>query len=247
MAASIPALVNPPLLVWAREQSGFAPQQVARKLGLSSPTRLDAWEKGDRKPTIRQAQKLAAIYRRPLGLFYLPMPPALPPLATKYRRLSGVRPGSESPELRLALRQMSHRREIAVELVPELGQRQEPFALEAKLGENPELVGAHLRSALGIAVASQVEWANEYRAWRGVPRSRNGECWCSSSRRSPLGWTPASTRRRSSVCGRPLQRVSAESTPDERLFAYAERARSAPDSAEQVQRGCLDGRRKRLR
>ncbi len=70
MAASIPALVNPPLLVWARQESGFAPEEVARKLGQKDRRRIDAWERGERKPTMRQAQQLARIYHRPLGVFY---------------------------------------------------------------------------------------------------------------------------------------------------------------------------------
>jgi hypothetical protein len=30
MPTSVPALVNPPLLVWAREQSGYEPEPVAK-------------------------------------------------------------------------------------------------------------------------------------------------------------------------------------------------------------------------
>jgi hypothetical protein len=36
MTASIPALVNPPLLVWAREESGYTPEVAAKRLRVRS-------------------------------------------------------------------------------------------------------------------------------------------------------------------------------------------------------------------
>ena len=120
MAASVPALVNPSLLTWAREQSGYSPGPVAKRLNVK-PERLLAWERGELKPTVRQAQALARFYHRPFGLFFLPQPPVLPPLAAEYRRLPGVTPGVESPDLRVALRGMSLRRDVALELLEEMG------------------------------------------------------------------------------------------------------------------------------
>jgi len=95
MATSTPALVNPTLLAWAREQSGYAPEPVAKRLSVKVD-RFLAWERGDRKPTVRQVEALAKVYHRPFGLFFLPQPPELPPLAAEYRRLPGVTPGVES-------------------------------------------------------------------------------------------------------------------------------------------------------
>jgi transcriptional regulator with XRE-family HTH domain len=120
MAASISALVNPVLLSWARQESGYPTETVARRLNVK-PERLLAWERGELKPTVRQAQGLAKLYHRPLGVFFLPQTPALPPLAAEYRRLSGMKPGVESPEFRLAVRLMSLRREVGLDLSEELG------------------------------------------------------------------------------------------------------------------------------
>lgn len=165
MTASIPALVNPPLLVWAREQSGYAPEPVAKRLSVK-PERLLAWESGDLKPTIRQAQELAKFYQRPFGLFFLPQPPQLPRLATEYRRLPGVEPGAESPELRLALRVMSHRREVALELGEELGNATAKFNTAAHLAQSAGDVGKDLRQLLGISIREQSEWKDDWEAWR---------------------------------------------------------------------------------
>src|SRR5438445_10764685 len=120
MAARIPALVNPPLLVWAREEAGYSLEKAAERTGFSVE-KLRAWETSEAKPTLRQAERLAQFYHRPYSVFCLSAPPATRPLAAEYRRLPGVQPGKESPELRLALRQMIYRRTVALRLRAELG------------------------------------------------------------------------------------------------------------------------------
>ena len=165
MRTSTPALVNPTVLTWARQESGYPPEPVAKRLNVK-PERLLAWERGELKPTVRQAQDLAKFYRRPFGVFFLPQPPALPPLAAEYRRLPGVRPGVESPEFRLALRVMSQRREVALELSEELGVRVEDFGFTAHLSETTAAVGARLREALGITADEQLGWTSDWQAWR---------------------------------------------------------------------------------
>ena len=165
MAPLVPALVNPPLLTWAREQSGYALDPIAKRLDVKVE-RLLEWERGDRKPTVRQVESLAKFYHRPFGVFFLPQPPDLPPLAAEYRRLPGVTPGVESPELRLAIRTMSQRREIALDLADELGAPMPAFQMTAHLHENPVEVGARLRASLGLTIAEQLAWRDEWQAWR---------------------------------------------------------------------------------
>lgn len=163
--AAIPADVNPVLLVWAREQSGYSTEVVAKRLGVKND-RLVAWEHGDLQPTVRQVQELARFYHRPFGVFFLPQPPTIQPLAAEYRRLPGVRPGVESPEFRLAVRVMSRRREVALELNEELGITVPEFTTAAQVAEDPAVVGRRVRTLLGIPVEEQLGWRDEWQAWR---------------------------------------------------------------------------------
>ena len=156
--------VNPSILTWAREESGYAVDRVARRLQVKEE-RVAAWEKGERQPTLRQLEQLARFLHRPFSVFFLPRPPQLPPLAADYRRLPGVEPGHESPELRLALRQMLTRRENALNLMEELGEPVREFSLNAHLRETAIVVGQRLRSAIGVDVATQIGWTNEWQAW----------------------------------------------------------------------------------
>ena len=165
MRTSTTALVNATVLTWARQESGYPPEPVAKRLNVK-PERLLAWERGEIKPTVRQTQDLAKFYHRPFGVFFLPEPPALPPLAAEYRRLPGIRPGIESPEFRLALRVMSQRREVALELREELGLPLEEFQFSAHLSEGTAAVGTRLRKFLGVTSDEQLSWTSDWQAWR---------------------------------------------------------------------------------
>ena len=165
MPTAIPAEVNPALLMWAREQSGYPPNFVAKRIGVKVE-RLEAWERGDLKPTVRQARELAKYYHRPFGVFFLPQPPSVPPLAAEYRRLPGVRPGVESPEFRLAVRLMLQRREVALELAEELGATWSEFKATAHISEGPTTVGRRVRDVLGLSIERQLAWRDEWQAWR---------------------------------------------------------------------------------
>ena len=156
---------NKLLLAWAREESGYELEQVASRLKVKEE-RVSSWEKGELQPTLKQLEKLAHFFHRPLSVFFLPQRPQLPPLAAEYRRLPDVDPGHESPELRLALRQMLTRRENALNLMTELGEPIPEFSLRANLRESPADVGARMRQATGIDVAAQFAWSDGWEAWR---------------------------------------------------------------------------------
>ena len=164
MSARQTVAINPRLLAWAREESGIATDRVARRMQVKTE-RVEAWEQGERQPTMRQVEELARFLHRPLSVFFLQKPPQLPPLAAEYRRLPGIQPGHESPELRLGLRQMLTRRENALNLMGELGEPTVEFPLRANLNEAPAAVGNRLRASIRITINEQLEWQNEWRAW----------------------------------------------------------------------------------
>jgi Zn-dependent peptidase ImmA (M78 family) len=170
MAERIPALINPAMLVWAREEAGYTVEIAAVRSGYPLK-KLAAWERGEAQPTLRQAENLAKIYDRAFSLFSLPDPPKLPPLAAEYRRLPGVTPGAESPELRVAVRRLVQRRRLALHLYAELGDDPPDFLLRALLNENTETVGQRLRESLDVPHSEQIGWISEYAAYRSWRRA----------------------------------------------------------------------------
>jgi len=103
MARGIPALVQPALLIWARQSAGIALEEAARKAHVDVEV-LSKWEEGEALPSIPQLRKLGEIYKRPLAVFFLSEPPQGFDPQREFRRLPGVTPQNESSELRLALR-----------------------------------------------------------------------------------------------------------------------------------------------
>lgn len=61
---------------------------------------------------------------------------------------------------------MLQRREVAIQLNEELGFALPEFRTVAHISEGPVAVGERLRDALGVPVAEQLAWRDEWQAWR---------------------------------------------------------------------------------
>lgn len=115
VAASIPALVEPALLRWARETIDLEPVAASRKLDLPDD-RVAAWEAGEAQPTIAQLRKVAKLYRRSLGVFFLPEPPQGFDTLRDFRRHEGAAAGAWSPGLHADYRRAHAQRDYMLEL-----------------------------------------------------------------------------------------------------------------------------------
>lgn len=168
MSKSIPALVKPELLVWARESAGYTLEKAAAMAQFDALS-VQEWERGHDVPSISALRKLGEVYKRPLAVFFLSEPPARFDAQREFRRLPEILPGTASPELLLALRWAVFRREAAMELHRLNGEH--PYRIRAKL--HPEMeaedAGGQIRKLLGISWQTQLDWTGEYpalNAWR---------------------------------------------------------------------------------
>jgi Zn-dependent peptidase ImmA (M78 family)/transcriptional regulator with XRE-family HTH domain len=167
MPRSIPALVKPALLIWARERSGIKLEQVAAKMSINVDV-LREWESGqNERPSIAQVRKLGEIYKRPLAVFFLQEPPTDFDAQREFRRLPGVTPQNESPEMRVALRAALFRREAARDLYEQLGEPIPVFEGKASPKEDSEAVGRRIRDTLGISWDAQLAWPSAHAALNG--------------------------------------------------------------------------------
>jgi Zn-dependent peptidase ImmA (M78 family)/DNA-binding XRE family transcriptional regulator len=88
---TVEALITPKVVRWARQRARLSTAEVAKRISVSQPDRLDAWEQegSEDRPTFRQAQHLADVLHVPFGYLFLSEPPTeelpLPDLRTKYR------------------------------------------------------------------------------------------------------------------------------------------------------------------
>lgn len=154
------ALVRPEMLIWAREAAGMSLEVAAQKLRVPIE-KLKSWEMGNSSPTVKQAHILAHVYQQPFAVFYLPRPPAKKyPKVKDYRKLPKTRQGAISPELILEIRRAAERREIALELLGEKQASPPAFPLQAKLTNDPEMLGIFIREKLYIEFTKQSTWRN---------------------------------------------------------------------------------------
>jgi Zn-dependent peptidase ImmA (M78 family)/transcriptional regulator with XRE-family HTH domain len=165
----IQAIVRPQMLIWAREMAGLSISDVARKARVTEE-RLESWEQGERRPTVKQLRKLAQVYKRPLAAFYLQKPPPEPSPLHDFRRLSPEADGKLSPELRVAIRLSRYRHRVALDLF-EIVEGKPPKTVlpVASTSEDPEEIGARIRQLLEVTPKMQVAWGDgheAFRAWR---------------------------------------------------------------------------------
>lgn len=113
--ASTRAYVTPEVLRWARESIGYEVGDAAARIGVK-PEKLEGAESGDLMLTLRQAEKAAALYQRPLAALFLPEPPTEEPQEAQFRRLPGAPEPPWPPEMQLLARRVRDRQEAAVEL-----------------------------------------------------------------------------------------------------------------------------------
>jgi Zn-dependent peptidase ImmA (M78 family)/transcriptional regulator with XRE-family HTH domain len=172
---SLKGLLNPDLLVWAREASHLDVAAVARRMQVPE-ARIQAWEAGDQVPTLAQLRRLAAVYKRSVGVFFLEQRPATPPQPADFRRVELSIPHLMSTDLANGIREAEAKREAALDIYAQWEEEPPAFQLLieppdlAPLGR-PEDVAQRLTEKLGVSMAARRSWATEYdalNAWKAA-------------------------------------------------------------------------------
>ncbi len=168
MSSRIPALATPKLIEWARRKAGLSRDEIARHLKVP-PDRVAEWEEGSSNPTVIQLRRFGRLVRRPLAFFYLPEPPHDFDAIRDFRRVAGLEPEPESPELLFAIRSAHDRRSIALDLMEDLGEEPETHLPTARLIDEPEELAISIRNGLGYDFQAANRWSSFYEAlnfWR---------------------------------------------------------------------------------
>ena len=175
MAPGSPVVsVNPSVLKWARESSGWTIQEISKKLKVD-PHALQKWESGEQPTTLAKLEGLANFYKRPLAAFFLPRPPEEPPRPADFRSLPERR-GQFTRKTVLVIRRATRLQSVAGELTENLGRDNRALTGRVTLRENPEQIALQQRNELGVTVQEQVPWRDEYQAfegWRNAVQAKN--------------------------------------------------------------------------
>jgi len=158
--------INPSILAWARETAGFGIDEAAEKLGLSSSEKassaekLEAFEKGEIKPTRNQLLKLATLYRRPLTTFYKNTPPRIADRGEDFRTLPGPVSPRDNALLDALLRDVRARQDLVRSILEDDDDIHSlDFIGSLQVGQSATTAAAQIKVALGI---EQDNWTSAF-------------------------------------------------------------------------------------
>lgn len=114
MASTIKISINPNLLQWAREESGFGIKEIADKLKIHQERYLN-WEKNGTDIPLGKLKELAKQFKRQLAIFFLPQTPPRVKMPGDFRNLQLTSKGL-SKEIKLAVRRSHKYLELAREI-----------------------------------------------------------------------------------------------------------------------------------
>lgn len=143
------AFITPQLVRWARERDDLTVENAAKRLN-TSPDKLESWEEGTARPTLRQAQSLAQKLNVPFGYLFLSRPPVEVLPLPDLRTVGNEPPGRPSPELSDLLSDVIRKQAWFHEYRESVEAGPVPFVGRYSLTDSPDAIAADLRATLGI-------------------------------------------------------------------------------------------------
>ncbi len=146
--------ISKKVLTWARLSAGLSLEEAEHKSGFPV-AKLMAWEGGEAVPSYPQLEALAyKAYKRPVALFFLPEPPAEPPITQDFRNLTNAEAEHLGFQTRLALRKAKHVQALMAELRPH-GERARLHEFKVTPKDDPAKAADRFRVFIGLPIAEQ--------------------------------------------------------------------------------------------
>ena len=139
--------IKPELLRWARERSGLDRAALAHRF-----PQLDAWERHESSPTLKQLESYAKATHTPVGFFFLQEPPVERVPIPDFRTVGSGRIRHPSPDLLDTIYICQQRQEWYREFARSEGAEAVPFVGSTNLTEDVVTAAATIRRALGFDV-----------------------------------------------------------------------------------------------
>ena len=143
------ALITPKVLSWARERRDVHVGDLAAKLKVR-PDAISAWEAGERRPTFRQAKKLAQALYVPFGYLYLSEPPIEELPLPDFRTFPGQVPLEPSPDLLDLLNDALGKQQWLREYRESQGAEELPFVGRFTSKDSVEKVADDIREVIDV-------------------------------------------------------------------------------------------------
>lgn len=147
------AMVTPNLLSWARRRRGIEISDLAARMGVPIEV-IAAWERGDKKPTFRQAQMFARKLYVPFGYLYLREPPTEKMPLADFRTTGQGRP-DPTPDILDLLNDVLGKQQWLREYRKLEGASNNPFVGRFGITDSETVVADDIRDVLCVGSASR--------------------------------------------------------------------------------------------
>ncbi|MFW5760044.1 MAG: helix-turn-helix domain-containing protein [Cyclobacteriaceae bacterium] len=160
--------INPDVLRWARQRSGFTYEDL-----YSQFKKIKDWEEGISMPTYKQLEDLSDKLKCPVAVFFFPEPPNIEPIRNSFRTLPDIDYELIPPVVRLLL-QKAKSMQINLEELNEQSPLYEKSLLKDlnfDLNTPLENIAAEIRKYLDVPLSRQMAWNNveyAFEQWRHI-------------------------------------------------------------------------------
>jgi len=161
MSRSIAVKVEPQVLKWLRESSGWKVEEVSKRLKTTTEIVLEI-ESGKRLPTLKQLKILSSSFKRPLASFFLSKPKEQKPLPKDYRFLPTKKDVFDKKTI-LAIRKSRSLQDIGMELSLNIRDETKPKVERSELTDDPNLIAAKYRELFKLNWEKQRKFSDTYK------------------------------------------------------------------------------------
>ena len=137
--------VQPKLLHWARERAGYSADVLAHRF-----PKLDAWERGEVQPTLKQLEDFAKATHAPVGFFFLAEPPVERVPIPDFRTVANIHVDHPSPNLLDTVYLCQQRQDWYRDFARSMHQPALDFVGSAGLEDDVVETAATMRHRLGL-------------------------------------------------------------------------------------------------
>ena len=137
--------VRPELYRWARTRAGLDMDSLTRRF-----PQLDAWERGEARPTLKQLEDFAKVTHTAIGYLFLQTPPAERVPIPDFRTVGNVHIDQPSPDLLDTIYLCQQRQEWYRDFARSMGEKPLTLVGSANLKSDIVATAAGIRSAVGL-------------------------------------------------------------------------------------------------
>ena len=150
------ALLNHQMISWARKRADMSADEALNKIHKN----YLLWERGEAKPTFKQAQDLANKLHVPFGYFYLSKPPKEKPLAPDLRTVGDVQAEDYSTELKDVISDAVRKQNWYRDYLKDNGHDEIPFIGKFDRNTSPKVIAEDIAKVLHFSTKDREVMGN---------------------------------------------------------------------------------------